>query len=206
MYKKKPIVVGTVIAINIIVFVILEVIGDTTSSEFMLMHGAVYPDNIYFQGEYWRMITAPFMHFGLQHIMNNMIVLGCSGVILEDAIGHIKFTILYLIAGIGGCALSYLQMLYSGDYAVSAGASGAVFGIIGALLWIVIRNKGRYETLTGKGLLFMIALSLYYGISNGGIDNWGHIGGLIAGFLMSIILYRKGPVKVDFDEENQYTR
>ena len=67
--------------------------------------------------------------------------------------------------------MSYLQMLHSGDYAVAAGASGAIFGIIGALLWIVILHKGRYETLTGKGLLFMIVISLYYGISSGGVDN-----------------------------------
>lgn len=107
--------------------------------------------------------------------------------------------------------MSYLQMLHSGDYAVAAGASGAIFGIIGALLWIVILHKGRYETLTGKGLLFMIVISLYYGISSGGVDNWGHIGGLIMGFLMGILLYRKKinsgekTKYVDFEGENPYT-
>ena len=145
------------------------------------------------------------MHFGFEHLLNNMLILLCAGPILEKALGYIKYTILYLLAGVGGSTLSYLQMLKSGDYAVSAGASGAIFGIIGALLWIVICHKGRYETLTGKGLLFMIVISLYYGVSTGGIDNWGHIGGLLMGFLMGILLYRKKGKAVDFNRENSYT-
>jgi rhomboid protease GluP len=80
-------------------------------------------------------------------------------------------------------------MYLSGDYAVSAGASGAVFGIFGGLLWVVIRNKGKYADLNTKGILFMIVLCLYYGISTAGVDNWGHIGGLLTGFVASIILY-----------------
>lgn len=179
--------------------------GDTQNSEFMASMGAVWPPYILEQGQYWRLLTATFMHFGFDHILNNMLILICAGIILEDALGHVKYLILYLIAGIGGSTLSYLQMLHSGDYAVAAGASGAIFGIIGALLWIVIVHKGRYETLTGKGLLFMIVISLYYGIHSGGVDNWGHVGGLIMGFLMGILLYRKKPKYIDFEDENPYT-
>ena len=199
------------VAINCIVFVILEIMGDTESSEFMASVGAVWAPYIQGRGEYWRLLTATFMHFGFDHILNNMLILICAGIILEGALGHVKYLLLYLIAGIGGSTLSYLQMLHSGDYAVAAGASGAIFGIIGALLWIVILHKGRYETLTGKGLLFMIVISLYYGISSGGVDNWGHIGGLIMGFLMGILLYRKKinsgekTKYVDFEDENPYT-
>ena len=192
-------------AINIIVFFVLEIMGNTADADYMMRIGAVFPDCIQNDGEYWRLSTATFMHFGFEHLLNNMLILLCAGPILEKALGHIKYTILYLLAGVGGSTLSYLQMLKSGDYAVSAGASGAIFGIIGALLWIVICHKGRYETLTGKGLLFMIVISLYYGVSTGGIDNWGHIGGLLMGFLMGILLYRKKGKSVDFNRENSYT-
>ena len=192
-------------AINIIVFFVLEIMGNTEDADYMMLIGAVFPDCIQNDGEYWRLLTATFMHFGFEHLLNNMLILLCAGPILEKALGHIKYTILYLLAGVGGSTLSYLQMLKSGDYAVSAGASGAIFGIIGALLWIVICHKGRYETLTGKGLLFMIVISLYYGVSTGGIDNWGHIGGLLMGFLMGILLYRKKGKPVDFNRENSYT-
>lgn len=201
---KKTIVTIALVIANILVFIIMELVGNTEDTSFMMQAGAVWPPYVE-KGQYWRLFTATFMHFGFEHILNNMLILACAGTILEDALGHLKYLVLYLLAGIGGSTLSYLQMLYSTDYAVAAGASGAIFGIIGALLWIVILHKGRYKTLTGKGLLFMIVISLYYGISSGEVDNWGHIGGLIMGFLLGIILYRKPRKTVDFDRENPYT-
>ena len=191
MEKKKPYITIGLIITNIIIFILLEWNGNSLDAEYMMEMGAVYPEKIQKDGEYWRLITATFMHFGFSHLLNNMVLLGTAGQILERALGPIKYLILYLLAGIGGSALSYVQMIHSGDYAVAAGASGAIFGIVGALLWVVIRNKGHYETLTGKGLIAMIVLCLYYGISTGGVDNWGHIGGLIGGFLVSILFYNR---------------
>lgn len=163
--KKLPFVTVGFVAVNVLVYVILEILGNTENSEFMVRMGAVWPPYVK-QGEYWRLFTATFMHFGFEHILNNMLVLICAGPILEKAMGHIKYLCLYLIAGVGGSTLSYVQMIARGKYEVSAGASGAIFGIIGALLWIVMIHKGRYESLTGKGLLFMIVISLYYGITS----------------------------------------
>ncbi len=203
--SDRPMITIGLAAINIIAFFVLEFIGDTEDPEYMKQMGAVFVDYIRDEGQYWRLFTATFMHFGFGHLINNMLILFCAGPILEKALGPFRFLLLYLCAGIGGSGLSYSQMLYSGEQAVAAGASGAIFGIIGALLWIVIRHRGRYETLTGKGLLFMIVISLYYGISTGGVDNWGHIGGLLMGFVLSIILYRKKGKSVDFNDENPYT-
>ena len=179
------------IIINVLVFLILEVIGQTESAVFMMEHGAMYPPYIQENGEYWRLFTAMFLHFGLKHLLHNMVMLGAAGQILERAVGKIKFIVIYLIAGLGGSILSYMQMLQNEEYAVSAGASGAVFGIVGALAWVVILHKGSYETLTGTGMLVMIALCLYYGVSTGNVDNWGHIGGLVMGFLMGIVCARR---------------
>ena len=189
------------IGINVIVFAILEIMGNTESSQFMLDHGATFPSYIYDNNEYWRFFTAMFMHFGIVHLLNNMVVLGCSGKILEEALGHFKFIILYIVGGLGGGIVSYIHMVKSGDYAVSAGASGAIFAIMGALLWIVIINKGRYQALTGKGMLFMIVLTLYMGYTSVGVDNWDHLGGLITGFIFGILLYRKNKTRshLEFD-------
>lgn len=202
--KKLPLVTVGFFAVNVLVYVILEILGNTENSEFMVRMGAVWPPYVK-QGEYWRLFTATFMHFGFEHILNNMLVLICAGPILEKAMGHIKYLCLYLIAGVGGSTLSYVQMTARGKYDVSAGASGAIFGIIGALLWIVMIHKGRYESLTGKGLLFMIVISLYYGITSVDVDNWAHIGGLAMGFVLAIILYRKPRKAVDLSGENPYT-
>ena len=99
--------------------------------------------------------------------------------------------VIYMLSGIGGGLLSYFMMLYSGDYEVSAGASGAVFGTIGGLILVVIRHRGRFEGLTVKGMILMAVLSLYYGFSTIGIDNWCHVGGILTGFLAAMILYHK---------------
>ena len=190
----------SLIIINVIIFLILEGTGNTESAAFMMQHGAMYPPYIMEQGEYWRFFTATLMHFGFEHLLNNMVMLGAAGNILEKAIGKIKFVFLYFIAGIGGCILSYLEMLHSGEYAVSAGASGSIFGIVGALAWILILHKGRYENLTGRGMIIMILLSLYYGFSTGDVDNWGHIGGFVMGFVISMIFYRRNTKEIDFRE------
>ena len=203
----KPGITIGLIAANVFVFLILQLWGKVGTYDYMnfMRRGGVYPSDVQ-EGQYWRLLTSTFMHFDFEHIMNNMLILACAGVILEKALGHIRYLVLYLLAGVGGSTLSCMQMIYRKEEALAAGASGAIFGIIGALLWIVIRHKGRYETLTGGGLVFMIVLSIYSGVKNGGVDNWGHIGGLLMGFLLAIILYRKERKAVDFDSENLYTR
>ena len=77
------------------------------------------------------------------------------------------------------------------DNVVSAGASGAIFAVIGAMIYILLINKGRMENFTARRLIFMAALSLYLGVTSVGIDNMAHFGGLIFGFLLGILLYRK---------------
>lgn len=195
----------SLIIINVIIYLMLEIMGSTDNISFMMQYGAVYPPLIVEKGEYWRFFTATLMHFGFDHLLNNMVILGAAGQVLEKALGKIKYILLYFIAGIGGCVLSYLQMIHSGDYAVAAGASGSIFGIIGALAWILILHKGRYESLTGRGMIIMIVISLYYGVTTGDVDNWGHIGGFVMGFVLSIIFYRRNTKEIDFDEQNLYT-
>ena len=81
--------------------------------------------------------------------------------------------------------------MFTGDYAVSAGASGAVFGIIGALVYVAMRNHGRIGDVSERGLLLMAALTLYHGFTSTGIDNLAHIGGFVSGFLLGVLLYWK---------------
>ena len=83
---------------------------------------------------------------------------------------------------------------------MGAGASGTVFGVIDALLWAVIRNRGRLKDITGRQLLIMTGISLYYGFTSTSIDNAAHIGGFIIGFLLSILLYRKPEKRSRIDE------
>ncbi|MDY2812498.1 MAG: rhomboid family intramembrane serine protease [Dorea sp.] len=179
------------VAINVVVFLLLSLKGMTEDGMFLLQHGAMYVPYITEEGEYYRIFTSMFLHFGFDHLLNNMVVLAAVGWNLEYELGGLKFLILYLLSGLGGNVLSAWWDIRMGEYAISAGASGAIFGVIGALLYVAIRNKGRIGDISGRGILFMIALSLYYGFSSGGVDNMAHIGGLAAGFVLSVLLYRK---------------
>ncbi|RGS38382.1 rhomboid family intramembrane serine protease [Roseburia hominis] len=183
------------VAANVITYLVLEWLGDTTNGFFMAEHGAMYPDFIRINHEWWRIITAGFLHFGAVHLVNNMVILYCMGSRLERVTGHLKFFLIYLVSLIGAGLLSYGMMLRTGDYAVSAGASGAIFGVIGGFLWIVILHRGRFEQITTRGIMMMIVLTIYYGFSSAGIDNWGHIGGLLAGFAATVILYHRNRQK-----------
>lgn len=179
------------IAANVVVFFVLSFQGMTEDAKFMLDHGAMYVPYMMEGEEYYRLFTSMFMHFGFDHLMNNMIMLGAIGWNLEYETGKIKFLLIYFGSGLCGNILSAFGDIMTGGYAVTAGASGAVFGIIGALLYVAIRNRGQVGTVTGRGLVIMIILSLYYGFTSSGIDNLAHVGGLVSGFVLAVLLYWK---------------
>lgn len=191
--KQKPEALCTtvIIVINVAVFLILSLFGDTEDAVFMFQHGAMYEPMVTQQHEFYRIFTSMFLHFGITHLLNNMVLLGALGWNLELEIGKMRFLIIYLVSGIGGNLISLYFGISAETYAVSAGASGAIFGLMGALLYVVIANRGRLGRLSGRGMLFMVILSLYFGFTSSGVDNWAHIGGLITGFVMAVILYRR---------------
>ncbi len=189
--KDMPWMTIILMAVNIIGFLFLEIIGDTENGAFIAEYGGLYPKYIKERNQWWRILTSGFIHFGAIHLANNMVIFCCIGSRLERAVGSVKFLLIYFLSEIGGGLLSYCVMLYTEDYAVSAGASGAVFGTIAGLLWVVIFHKGCFGGITVRGLLLMLALSLYYGFSTMGVDNWGHIGGAATGFVSAIILYHR---------------
>lgn len=191
--RQKPEAICTValIVINIAVFLILTVFGDTEDAVFMLGHGAMYEPYIIEGHEYYRIFTCLFLHFGITHLLNNMVMLGALGWNLELEIGKIRFLVIYFGSGIAGNIVSLFYDISIAQPSVSAGASGAIFGLMGALVYVVIANRGRLGRLSGRGMLIMVALSLYFGLTSSGVDNLAHIGGLAAGFLLAVILYRR---------------
>ncbi len=178
-------------AVNVIVFLALSMQGMTEDVEFMLRHGAMYVPYVAEKSEYYRLFTCMFLHFGFEHLMNNMVVLLIVGWNLELAVGKMKYVFLYVGSGLCGNVISAIWDIRTEEYVVSAGASGAVFGIIGALLYVALRNRGRIGDISGRGIVFMVVVTLYYGFANSGVDNAAHIGGLLSGFLLAVLLYRK---------------
>ena len=177
--------------INVVVFSLLTLQGMTEDGMFLLEHGAMYVPRVIQDGEYYRFFTSLFLHFGFEHLMNNMVTLVLIGWNLESEIGKVKFLLIYILSGLGGNFLSAWYEVLKDDYSISAGASGAIFGVIGALLYVTMRNRGRIGEVSGRRLALMIIISLYYGFTSSGVDNLAHIGGLVTGFAAGVLLYRK---------------
>ena len=176
-------------AANLLVFLLVSFRGSTEDVSFMLRCGACYTPLI-LEGQYYRLITAMFLHFGLTHLLYNMISLVALGDLLEKEIGTVKFLIVYFLGGIAGNLASLGTDLFrgKGGFAVSAGASGAVFAVIGALLIGVLFRKGRSGSIPAKRMGLMTALMVLQGFTEKGTDNAAHVGGLIGGMLIMLIL------------------
>lgn len=190
-YKKLPICTIAIAAANVLIFLGLSFMGMTEDFAFMMEHGAMYVPYLMNGERYYTLITSMFLHFGFSHLMNNMVMLLVIGYSLEPEIGKIRFLLIYLGSGLMGNLVSAWFDVSQGSYAVSAGASGAIFGIVGALLYVAIRNHGRVGEISTRGLVLMAGLSLYYGFTAQGVDNAAHIGGLISGFLLAVLTYWK---------------
>ncbi len=137
------------------------------------------------EGQYWRLFTAMFLHVGLTHLIFNGIGLIIFGRLLERLYGHYRFAIIYVLAGLGGSVVSYLF----NTNAIGAGASGAIFGVLGALVGYffarrdVLGEMGR-QNLTG--ILILAAINLAFGFVIPGIDNFAHLGGLFSGVMLGL--------------------
>jgi len=180
--RGGAIVTKTLIAINVGVWLAMLATGATVSdpSGTIFEKGALYGPFVA-QGDWWRLVTAMFLHASLLHIALNMIVLYWCGTVVERALGTWRFLLIYLVSGIAGSAGA---LLFSGPFAVTVGASGAIYGIFGALLILEYRATG---TFAGPALgLIVINLGLSFVIPN--ISWGGHVGGLVGGTLATFAL------------------
>ena len=186
---------AAVVVLNIIYFLAVILMNKrydaVYDSDIMLKMGAL-SYRTFMHGAWYQIVTSMFMHFGLSHLFNNMLLLVYAGCELEKRIGSIAYLILYLVSGIFGNAASLWYYNHIGDAAVSAGASGAIFGVVGALIVILIANRTQTDNLTPGRLLLLAVFTIYNGITTMGVDNAAHIGGfisgIIGGFLLSKIL------------------
>ncbi|MCI8508094.1 MAG: rhomboid family intramembrane serine protease [Lachnospiraceae bacterium] len=184
-----------VVVLNIIYFLAVILLNKrydaVYDSDIMLKMGAL-SYKTFVNGAWCQIVTSLFMHFGFSHLFNNMLLLVYAGCELEKRIGSFSYLILYLVSGILGNAASLWYYNHIGEAAVSAGASGAIFGVVGALIIVLIANRTQTDNLTPGRLLFLAAFTIYNGITTMGVDNAAHIGGfisgIIGGFLLSKIL------------------
>lgn len=180
-----------IVALNVLCFILVIVLNGgyaaTLDSDTMLRMGALSYDT-FISGKWYQIITSMFLHFGITHLFNNMILLIYAGCQLEQMVGKMRYLLLYVGSGIVGNAASLWYYHSIGEYAVSAGASGAIFGVIGALLVILARNRTNNAETTPRRLFFLTFITIYYGMTTIGVDNAAHIGGLISGIFGGFLL------------------
>lgn len=183
--QYKPFMTYIFLGINIAVYIFMLLKYNTTTNAMALLEmGANFSPAIILYDEWWRLITAAFIHIGFSHILMNGITLYFLGIDLEKTHGHVKFIIIYLVSAIGGNLFSFAFNMN-----VSAGASTAIFGMFTSYLVLAYLNpdsqiyKQRASTFT-----ILLVLNFMNGLFSSGIDNWGHFGGALFGALMTFAI------------------
>lgn len=183
-WKQLPYITIFLVAVNVILFLIC-----TFTGEMLYNVGGLSPKSFFDDRQYFSIMTALFLHADIHHLANNMLLLAGLGMMMEKDIGHMKFAILYLIAGLGGNVVSLSYKLFADEWYVnSIGASGAVFGLVGALLAMVLCRTESMPNVTWQRILIVIVYTLYSGTRTSNIDNAAHVGGFLAGFLAGLLI------------------
>lgn len=172
---ERPYVTYALIGINIAVFLWQLSLGINESAT----SWGMWPVGIATQGEYWSLLTSAFLHGSFLHIAFNMYVLFVMGPTLERILGHVRFVVLYLLSALGGAVASYL---FSDMNAVSVGASGAIFGVMGA--FVIAGRRLRYDITQ---VLVLLGINLVLGFAQSGVDWRAHLGGMVTGAVLAAI-------------------
>jgi len=192
LQKRMPhaYVTPTLVLINIGVFMAMLAGGVDIASpsiEHLLSWGASYAPKTT-GGEWWRLFTSNYVHVGIIHIALNMWVLWDAGQIVERLLGKVDFLIIYVLSGILGSLTSALW----NPAAVSAGASGSVFGVYGCLIGLLLLSRGsipnKLVTHVGSSVLAFVACNVLYALGAEGVDLAAHVGGLATGFLCAVTM------------------
>ena len=183
MRGSRMTVTNALILINIAVFLLEEMAGGSMKSSVAIRFGAQLTSAVTVQHQWWRLFTAMFVHFGAMHILSNMISLYLLGRSAEQGPG--RMLTLYLVSGIVGNLCTVLLDLHAGKDTLSAGASGAIFGLMG--LYVAMALLPRFRPMVSvRNILIMLALNAAYGIQNRSVNMTAHTGGLAAGTVLSL--------------------
>ncbi len=176
------------IIINILLFIVAECMGNTKDAWFLYSFGAKNSAAVVYLKEYWRLFTCAFLHFGVAHLLYNMVALLYLGRPVEKAFGSVAYAAFYVLCALSSSAVSTIWYFYRGDLlAVSAGASGAICGVAGGLAWLMIKYRKGNRNFSILRWLIFVGLIAFQGFGSQNVDNAAHIGGLVCGFLFGIL-------------------
>lgn len=177
---------------NVVLFIIC-----TFTGELVYNIGAFSAMNLIEEGGWYRLLSSMFLHWDIGHLVSNMLVLYYIGSVVERRIGHLPYLMLYLMSGLAGNILSAGYELFTADFIRTAGASGAVFGVEGALIVQVLLHRDKMEHMTLGRVVFAVAFSLYCGFTSSYVNNAAHLGGVMMGFVLAALIwfFKKGNIR-----------
>ena len=181
---KSPIVTNILILLCVVIFIAMYIFGNGSSDNYTLLRFGANYDVLTKSGEYYRLITCMFLHIGIVHLLCNMYSLYIVGNSVENLFGKVKYLIIYFISGICGSILS-LAFCHN---TISAGASGAIFGLLGALLYFGYYYRAYLGSTIKNSVIQVILINLIIGFMVPGISNAAHIGGLVGGILTAMMV------------------
>lgn len=196
-----PFITVLLVMINVLKFFRTEMNGSSQDVYYIISAGAMYGPAFLDGYEYYRIFTHFFLHSGFEHLASNMVSLVVLGYALENRIGRGWFCFIYMFSGVFAGLVSVFYNL-SGYYErVSCGASGAIYGLLGALLVVLIIT--RRNNLQKEAFRFLLGavLVLYSGMQGSGIDNTAHMGGFLGGFLVCVIMCIRKKMFTDRKEQ-----
>jgi rhomboid protease GluP len=173
------------LAIIILIYLLEEISGGSQNTQVLIRFGANYGPLVS-RGQYWRLFTANFLHIGITHILFNGYALYILGQETEALYGSPRFLAIFLLTCLSGAIVSFAF-----TYGLSAGASTGIVGLIGTEVAFFVRNRkvfGQFSSRRLTNLLFIGIINIVIGLSNPGIDNFGHLGGLIGGLILGWLL------------------
>ncbi|MFP7171031.1 rhomboid family intramembrane serine protease [Terribacillus sp. 7520-G] len=183
-HRKKPLLVYAFIGICLLMFLMETLLGGSTNSAVLIELGAKYNPLILSENEWWRIASSMFLHIGALHLLTNMLSLYYLGTLTEQVFGHRRFFLIYLLGGVIGGLASFA---FSDN--LSAGASGAIFGLFGALLYFGVVYPKLFWRTIGNGLIVILLINLVISFSASHvIDVFAHLGGLVGGFAVSFLV------------------
>ena len=181
---KKPVVTDVLILLCILIFAAMYIFGNGSTDSYTLIKFGANIDTYTKAGDYYRLITCMFLHIGLFHLICNMYSLYIIGNSVENFFGKWKYLIIYFISGISG---SILSLAFSHN-TILAGASGAIFGLLGALLYFGYYYRAYLGSAGKNAIIQVILINLLIGFMVPGISNAAHIGGLVGGILSAMMV------------------
>ncbi|MDD5901560.1 MAG: rhomboid family intramembrane serine protease [Lachnospiraceae bacterium] len=185
-----PLVTAIIAAVNVTVFLISDLIL-YQKQDMIAFYMALNPFLVLEKNEYWRIVTSMFYHFGIEHLMSNMFMLLVLGTLLEPFFGRVRYAVLYFASGIiaSGVSILYntLVLRESGSLVFCAGASGAIYGLIGAFVAIFIFRGKQLSVQEKSRMVFAVFFLLFGGLFEKGVGHDAHFGGFFAGILLGSV-------------------